>query len=102
MSESSYWDRTDRFEEKMKMLDAAWKRKDFRLARALAHSLRSTAMQAQSDEENPGSAVPASGTCANSRLVPTPCALGHKAGNIFKLLFWTKPWGSPGPLNRWN
>src|SRR4029079_8254651 len=40
MSESTYWDRTDSFEEKLKMLEAAWKRKDFRLTRALAHSLR--------------------------------------------------------------
>ena len=41
-SETSYWDRTDRFEEKLKLLEAAWQRKDFRLARALAHSLRNS------------------------------------------------------------
>lgn len=53
-SETTYWDRTDRFEEKLKLLEAAWQRKDFRLARALAHSLRSTAIQAQAEEESPG------------------------------------------------
>ena len=52
--ETTYWDRTDRFEEKLKLLEAAWQRKDFRLARSLAHSLRSTAIQAQAEEENPG------------------------------------------------
>ncbi len=58
MSESTYWDRTDSFEEKLKMLEAAWKRKDFRLTRALAHSLRNTAIQAQSEEEAPGKSIP--------------------------------------------
>ncbi|HUQ90896.1 MAG TPA: hypothetical protein VM120_04380 [Bryobacteraceae bacterium] len=51
MSESNYWERTDSFEEKMRLLNAAWKRKDFRLARALSHSLRNTAIQAQAEEE---------------------------------------------------
>lgn len=47
-------DRTDPFEEKLRLLETAWQRKDFRLARALAHSIRSTAIQAQAEEENPG------------------------------------------------
>jgi metal-sulfur cluster biosynthetic enzyme len=55
--ESNYWERTDSFEEKIKMLEAAWQRKDFRLARALAHSLRNTAIQAQSEGENRGAAA---------------------------------------------
>src|SRR2546430_17674154 len=38
--ETTYWDRTDRFEEKMKLLESAWQRKDFRLARGSLHSLR--------------------------------------------------------------
>jgi len=52
--ETTYWDRTERFEEKLKLLEAAWQRKDFRMTRALTHSLRSTAVQAQAEEENPG------------------------------------------------
>jgi len=51
MSESNYWERTDTFEEKMKLLQAAWQRKDYRLARALSHSLRNTAIQAQMEGE---------------------------------------------------
>ena len=54
MSETRYWERTDSFEEKMRMLQAAWQRKDYRLARALAHSVRNTVTQAQAQEERPG------------------------------------------------
>ena len=54
MSESAYWERTETFEEKLRLLEAAWRAKDFRLARALTHSLRSTAIQAQMEEENFG------------------------------------------------
>jgi len=51
MPEARYWERTDTFEEKMKLLEAAWRRNDFRLARALAHSIRNTAIQAQHERE---------------------------------------------------
>ncbi|MCC6395115.1 MAG: metal-sulfur cluster assembly factor [Bryobacterales bacterium] len=57
MSESGYWERTDTFEQKMKLLEAAWKRNDFRVVRALTNSLRIMAMQAQAEEENPRSPV---------------------------------------------
>jgi len=58
MSETTYRDRTDSFEEKLKMLEAAWKRKDYRLARALAHSLRNTTIQAQVEEALPAASLP--------------------------------------------
>src|SRR5256885_2159904 len=58
MSENTYWERTDSFEEKMRLLDAAWRKKDFRLARSLAHSLRHTTMQAQAEEGSPGQPLP--------------------------------------------
>src|SRR6185436_670119 len=54
VKETTYWERTDRFEDKLKLLEAAWQRKDFRLARALTHSLRNTAIQAQAEEDTPG------------------------------------------------
>lgn len=53
MSETTYWERTDSFEEKMRLLNEAWRRKDYRLARALTHSLRSTLLQAQAEGETP-------------------------------------------------
>jgi metal-sulfur cluster biosynthetic enzyme len=84
--ETTYWDRTDRFEEKMRLLEAAWQKKDFRLARALAHSLRSTAIQAQSEEESPGTPlVPASRFEALESL-PPPWRSWAKGWKYCKLL----------------
>ena len=54
MPELTYADRTDSFEEKLRLLEAAWRSKDYRLARSLAHSLRHSAMQAQAEVESPG------------------------------------------------
>jgi metal-sulfur cluster biosynthetic enzyme len=53
MSESTFAERTDSFEEKLRLLEAAWQRKDYRLTRALTHSLRSSAIQAQAESEAP-------------------------------------------------
>jgi len=47
-------DRTDSFETKVKLLEEAWKRRDFDLARSLTHSLRDTVLQTQLEEQNPG------------------------------------------------
>lgn len=47
-------DRSDSFEEKMKLLQAAWERKDFDLARSLTHSLRDSVIQTQHEEQSPG------------------------------------------------
>lgn len=60
MSERTYWERTDSFEEKMRLLNQAWQKQDYRLARALAHSLRNTVIQAQAENEAPpaGPALP--------------------------------------------
>lgn len=54
LGEHTYSQRTDSFEEKMALLEAAWRNKDFRLARALTQSLRSTVVQTQIEEESPG------------------------------------------------
>ncbi|WP_373652333.1 metal-sulfur cluster assembly factor [Schlesneria sp. DSM 10557] len=44
-------DRTDSFETKLKLLEEAWARKDFDLARSLTHSLRDTVLQTQIETE---------------------------------------------------
>jgi metal-sulfur cluster biosynthetic enzyme len=54
LGENSYEERTESFEEKMALLEAAWQKKDYRLARALAHSLRTTVVQTQLEKESPG------------------------------------------------
>ena len=50
-------DRTDSFETKMKLLEAAWQRKDFDLARSLTHSLRDSVVQTQLEEQSPGASI---------------------------------------------
>ncbi len=49
--------RTDSFETKMALLEAAWQRKDFDLVRSLTHSLRDTALQTQLEEQTPGTSL---------------------------------------------
>ncbi len=50
-------DRTDSFDTKMKLLEAAWKREDYDLARSLTHSLRDTVIQTQNEIEEPVSSL---------------------------------------------
>ena len=53
-SENTYWQRTETYEEKLRLLEAAWRRNDVRLARALAPARRRPAPQAQTGEGKPG------------------------------------------------
>ncbi len=45
--------RTDSFKTKLRLLEEAWKKKDFDLARSLTHSLRDSVIQTQREEEPP-------------------------------------------------
>lgn len=56
-AEAAYWDRNDRFEDKLKLLEAAWRNKDYDLARALTHSLRDSVIHTQAEEQDPGAPV---------------------------------------------
>ena len=40
MKETTYWQRTDSFDEKMRLLTEAYGRKDYRVARSIGDSLR--------------------------------------------------------------
>ncbi|MES3018482.1 MAG: iron-sulfur cluster assembly protein [Bacteroidota bacterium] len=52
---------SDTFEEKIKLLQSAWQKKDFRAARAITNSLRISEIQAQAEQEDPGKPlIPAS------------------------------------------
>lgn len=57
MKETEYWHRTDRLERKIELLGEAWAKRDFRLARALAASIRDTVAFAQQEEESLGEPV---------------------------------------------
>ncbi len=97
MTETTYAHRTDSFEEKLRLLEAAWKKKDFRLARALTHSLRDTAIQAQHEEESPGKPLmPAArfGTVASLPPAWRNWALGWKS---FKIVHLDEPLGLERP-----
>lgn len=97
VSETTYWDRTDRFEEKLKLLEAAWQRKDFRLARALAHSLRSTAIQAQAEEESPGTPLVAAARFESVDTLPSPWRNWAKGWKYFKTLTLDETIGQERP-----
>lgn len=98
--DSAYWGRTDRFEEKLKLLDEAWQRKDFRLARALAHSLRNTAIQSQAEEESPGTPLIETGRYVSVESLPPPWQSWARSWKYCKALTLTDTIGqerSPEP-----
>ena len=72
--------RSDSFETKMKLLTAAWERKDFDLARSLTHSLRDSVLQMQAETQPAPKSLVESG---NFHLVET---LGESAAQ------WARGW----------
>lgn len=50
-------DRTDSFETKLKLLQEAWEKKDFDLARSLTHTIRDTVIQSQNEEQPPSASL---------------------------------------------
>lgn len=79
MPENSHPDRIDSFEEKLRLLQDAWKRGDHDVARSLTHSLRDSAIQAQIDQPANEPHFPAS-PIRETRSLPTPW------------IEWTKAW----------
>lgn len=84
--EETYWDRTDRFEEKMKLMQTAWERKDFKLVRALSNSLRITGIQAQMEEDDPGLPLSASSHFAEVESLPLHWKSWANGWKYFKAL----------------
>ncbi|MEZ5402369.1 MAG: hypothetical protein R2729_22030 [Bryobacteraceae bacterium] len=72
MPESTYWERTDRFEDKLRLLEAAWKRGDRRMARALAASIRTTAIQQAQEEDAPDAPLTPVTSHGNTSDLPAP------------------------------
>ncbi len=68
---------TDSFEEKMRMLQNAWEKKDYRLARALTNSLRISEIQEQNDHEDLGK--PLIGSAQYRMVSDLPVALKNWA-----------------------
>lgn len=79
-------ERTDAFEEKLRLLEAAWKQKDYRLARALTHSLRSTVLQTQAEEEDPGESLVAIRRFQPTASLPGPWRAWADGWQYYKTL----------------
>lgn len=80
MRETTYWERTDRFEEKMRLLEAAYRKQDYRLARALADSLRQSLTLEQQQRAPLGVAVAPAGAFVPVQELPAPWR------------DWARPW----------
>ncbi|MCW5977493.1 MAG: metal-sulfur cluster assembly factor [Bryobacteraceae bacterium] len=72
MSESEYWQRTDSVEEKVRLIETAFKKGDFRVARALAESLKDTIRFAQQENESIGEAAVAADEYVRVADLPEP------------------------------
>ncbi len=66
-----YWSRTERFGEKVALLQKAWEQKNYRMVRALTDSLRNSALQAQAEESSPGTPVLDAAAYAELPLYPS-------------------------------
>lgn len=77
---------TDSFEEKMRMLQNAWEKKNYRLARALTNSLRISEIQEQNDHEDLGK--PLIGSAQYGVVSDLPAALRNWANGwkYYKLI----------------
>ncbi len=84
--EKTYWDRTDRFEDKVNLLQSAWEEKNYRVVRALTDSLRTSCMQAQIEEENPGAPLLGSSQFEKVELLPDHLKIWAKGWQYYKAL----------------
>ena len=57
MRETTYWQRSDTFEEKMRLLEDAYRRKDYRVARSLGDSIRQSLTLEQQQQASIGTPV---------------------------------------------
>ena len=84
--EKKYWNRTERFEEKMNLLQSAWEAKNYRVVRALTNSLRISCMQAQVEEENPGVPLLGSSQFDEVELLPDLLKIWAKGWRYYKTI----------------
>ncbi|MAT16775.1 MAG: hypothetical protein CMJ46_16070 [Planctomyces sp.] len=77
---------TDSFETKMKLLEEAWAKGDFDLARSLTHSLRDTVAQTQNEEENPGPSLVETGQFNTVDSLPAGWREWAKGWSFYKLV----------------
>lgn len=86
-------ERTDSFETKMKLLQAAWDREDYDLARSLTHSLRDSVIQTQVEEKNPGAPLMAASLFQRVDSLPVEWQQWAQGWKYFKQITITEPKG---------
>lgn len=72
MRETTYWQRTDTFEEKMRLLEAAYRRRDYRVARSLCDSLRHSLTLEQQEKASIGAPALSAGSFVAADQLPQP------------------------------
>lgn len=76
--------RTDSFETKLKLLEAAWQQGDLDLARSLTHSLRDTVLKTQLEKEAPGKPLIETKTLETVESLPPAWQKWAKGWKYFK------------------
>lgn len=77
---------SDSFEEKIKLLQSAWQKKDFRVARAITNSLRISEIQAQAEQEDPGKPLISAGQFGLVSSLPADWKKWANGWNYFKVV----------------
>lgn len=85
--------RTDSFETKVRLLEEAWKRGDFDLARSLTHSLRDTVIQAQHEQQRPGESSIETSKFQSTHSLPPAWRQWSRGWKYFKVLSVEEPIG---------
>lgn len=88
-------DRTDSFEAKLQLLQDAWQRKDFDLARSLTHSLRDSVIQTQHEEESPGQPLLPAAQFGRVETLPAAWQRWASGWTYFKSVAVQEPAGEP-------
>ncbi len=77
---------TDSFEEKMRLLQSAWEKKDYRTARALTNSIRITQIQEQAEKENLGTPLLGANQFGMVDSLPKSWKAWAKGWNYYKIV----------------
>ena len=72
MAETTYWQRTDSFDQKVRLLNEAYAKKDYRLARSIADSMRHSLTLEQQQQEPLGQDILSSNGDLPVSALPTP------------------------------
>jgi len=90
-----YKKQSDSFEEKIRLIQEAWAKKDFRTVRSLSDSIRNTGIQAQVEEEDPGEPLLRADEFSEVAKLPQAWKTWAKGWKYFKHLALEEKAGIP-------